>query len=443
MGSEERTLPNHHVVVVDGVIRHLGPGPAPAGLIPAGARRIDANGRVLMPGLINAHTHSFQTLLRGIFEDLPLMPWLGKIYGTAAVLTPEECRISGLLAGLELIRSGVTAVCDHHFSNPSVDHPAATVQGLLAAGLRVVLARTIMDEGDLVPPALREAHAQAFRDTEALMARFRDVPSDRLRFMTGPNTPPVSSSPALCRACREFADHHHIGISSHVAEGCGVVELTRRHYAAGGVVEMVHRLGLTGEKTLFAHVVHVSPYEIQLLAESRTSVSHNPVSNMILGDGVSPVPAMLRAGVNVGLGTDGASSNHRQDMFEVMKAASLLQRVHHQNPQTIAPYQVLRMATQGSARAIGLDDLCGEVAVGKRADLILVNLYSAPWNVAVPNLFSHLVHAARSTDVSHTIVGGEVVMDEGRIGGVDEARTLEEARSASEQLIQRLARLGI
>lgn len=443
MQGEQEILRDHHIVVRDGVIARVGPGPAPAESVPAGVHRIDARGRIVMPGLINAHTHSFQTLIRGVFEDLGLIPWLQKIYGSGAVLTPEECLVSAKLGALEMIRSGVTAVCDHHFTNPTVDHPAATTEGLLAGGLRVVMARTVMDEGEIVPQSLRENPEQAFKETEELMARFKGVSSDRLRFMTGPNTPPVSASPSLCRSCREFADHHHVGISSHVAEGCGVVEMVRRDYGAGGVVEMVHRLGLTGEKSLFAHVVHLSPYEIGLLAESRTSVSHNPVSNMILGDGVSPVPAMLAAGVNVALGTDGAASNHTQDMFEVMKAASLIQRLHHQNPQAMMPKQVLRMATRGGARAIGMDDLCGEVAIGKRADLIIVDLHSHPRNVAVHNPFSHLVHVAHGTDVTHTIVNGEVLMEEGKVLTLDEPAILEDGQRTAEGFVARLDRLGI
>jgi 5-methylthioadenosine/S-adenosylhomocysteine deaminase len=438
MGERMAILPNHYLIIRDGSIQELGEGAPPESSIPAGARRIDAAGRVVMPGLINTHTHSYQTLLRGAFDNLSLLPWLSKLYNAGAALRPEDCLISAQLAALELIRSGTTAVCDHHFTNQTVDHPAGTTEGLLSAGLRVVIARTVMDGGELVPPILVETAEQAFRDTDALMRRFSSVPSDMLRFMTGPNTPPVASSPHLCRACREYADHHHIGISSHIAEACGVLDLTRRQYGAGGVVELVHRCGLTGKDSVFAHVVHVSPYEIRLLAETGTSVAHNPVSNMLLGDGVAPVTAMLAAGVAVGLGTDGAASNHTLDMFQTMKFASLLQRVHHLDPQIITPYAVIRMATHGSAKALGLERLCGTLEPGKKGDVIIVDLNSHPRNIGAHHIVTQLVHVAQSADVTHTIVNGQVLMDERCIMSLDEQAVMTAARCAASELLQRI-----
>ena len=440
MGERMAILPNHHLVIRDGNIQQLGEGPAPENAIPAGARRIDAAGRLAMPGLINTHTHSYQTLLRGAFDNLSLLPWLRKVYGAGAVLQPEDCLISAQLAALELVRSGVTTVCDHHFTNQSVNHPAATTEGLLSAGLRVVVARTVMDGGEVVPSALVETADRAFRETDILMQRFstRSLPPGRLSFMTGPNTPPVSSSPNLCSACREYADHRGIGISSHIAEACGVLDLAREKYGAGGVVELVHRHGLTGEGSVFAHAVHVSPYEIRLLAETGTSVAHNPVSNMLLGDGVAPVSEMLAAGVTVGLGTDGAASNHTQDMFQVMKFASLLQRVHHLDAQIITPYQVIRMATYGGARTLGLERFCGTLENGKRGDVIIVDLSSHPRNVGTHNVVNQIVHVAQSADVTHTIVDGEVLMSERHVVSLDEQDVLNKADVAAKELIRRI-----
>ena len=439
MGNNKHIWPDHHLIIRDGVIENIGEGSPQGERIPPGARHINAAGRVVMPGLINTHTHSYQTLLRGVFDNLSLLPWLSKLYRAGAALRPEDCLVSAQLAALEMIRSGVTAVCDHHFTNQTVDHPAATTEGLLSGGLRVVMARTIMDGGDLVPAALTETAEQAFRDTDELMRRFKSVPSDRLRFMTGPNTPPVTSSPHLCSACREYADHHDIGISSHIAEACGVLDLTRKRYGAGGVVELAHRSGLTGDKSVFAHAVHISPYEIRLLAETGTSVSHNPVSNMLLGDGVAPVPAMLEAGVTVGLGTDGAASNHTLHMFQAMKFASLLQRVHHLDPQIIEPYQVVNMATCGSARTLGLDQMCGTLEPGKKGDIIIIDLNEHPRNVGVHHIVNHLVHVVQSADVTHTIVNGEVIMDERRITSLDEQAVMARARLAAFELIQRIS----
>ncbi|HET8564552.1 MAG TPA: amidohydrolase family protein, partial [Candidatus Binatia bacterium] len=176
--------------------------------------------------------------------------------------------------------------------------------------------------------------------------------------------------------------------------------------------------------------------EIALLKQTGTSVSHNPVSNMMLGDGVAPVVAMLQQGVNVALGTDGAASNHSQDLFETMKAASLLQKVHHQNAGVIEPYAVLRMATAGGAQALGLSFVCGTIGVGKRADLILVRIDNVH-NQPVNDLFSQLVHCAKASDVQTVIVNGEILMKDRKLQLLDEMQVLDRAKRANIDLMER------
>ncbi|HXV78902.1 MAG TPA: amidohydrolase, partial [Candidatus Binatia bacterium] len=333
---------------------------------------IEASGCVLMPGLVNAHTHLYQVLLRAVWEDLPLLPWLKRIYGAAQVLRPEHFYAGTLLGCIEAIQSGVTALCEHNFLNPNPECAFETVRAIRDSGLRAVFARTIMDTGEMVPDCVKEKSQQAFRHIEAMMSANQG--SDLLTFMTGPNTPPLNTTPDLLRDIRRFADEKSIGISAHVAESKSVVEFTREKHGKSGVVEFLDDFGIPGSTSLFAHCVHISDPEIQLLKERGTSVSHNPVSNMMLGDGVAPVVALLRHGVNVALGTDGAASNHSQDLFETMKTASLLQKVHHQDAGVIDPYAILSMATLGGARALGLASRCGTLEAGKRADLILVRL---------------------------------------------------------------------
>ena len=177
-----------------------------------------------------------------------------------------------------------------------------------------------------------------------------------------------------------------------------------------------------------------------MLQQTGASVSHNPVSNMMLGDGVAPVVEMLRHGVNVALGTDGAASNHSQDLFDTMKAASLLQKVHHQDAGVIEPYTVLRMATAGGAQALGLSSVCGTIEVGKRADLILVNLdtvHSQPVN----DIFSQIVHCAKASDVRTVIVDGEVLMKYRVLTRLDEKKVLADAKAANRDLMERLSTL--
>ncbi len=427
-----------HVTVVDGTIVAVDKGAAPAR---EGETRIDGRGKVLMPGLVNAHTHLYQVLLRAVWEDMPFLDWLERIYGVARVLNPEHAAAGTLLGCLENLKGGVTTVCEHNFLNPGPECAVATVDAMGESGLRGVFARTIMDTGEIVPECTRETPQTAFTRIEDLMARHRvngapEAPR-RLTFRTGPNTPPINASPDLLREIRRFADHHSIGISAHVAESASVVEVTRRTLDRAGVVEHLKDCGIPGEDAIFAHSVHLSPDEVRHLAETRTAVSHNPVSNMMLGDGIAPVVEMLAAGVRVGLGTDGAASNHGQDLFETMKAASLLQKVKHQDAGVIDPYSVLRMATVDGAAALGLGSVCGTVEAGKRADLILLDV-EKPHFQPVNDLVSQLVHCAKATDVDTVVADGEVLMRERRCTRLDEEGVVRRAQAARRDLMERM-----
>ncbi len=423
--------------VRDGVITEVAAGEPPAR---EGEVLIDGRGMVLMPGLVNAHTHLYQVLLRAVWEDLPFLAWLKRIYGVAEALNPEHMRAGTLAGCLENLKGGVTTVCEHNFLNPGPECAAAAVDALSRSGLRGVFARTIMDTGEIVPDCTRETPETAFARIEDLMGR---PPADSLRqgnritFRTGPNTPPLNASPDLLREIRRFADHHSIGISTHVAESASVVDVTRREYGRPGVVAHLKEFDIPGEDAIFAHSVHLSPEEIRHLADTGTAVSHNPVSNMMLGDGIAPVVELLAAGVRVGLGTDGAASNHGQDLFETIKAASLLQKVKHQDAGVVDPYSVLRMATVDGAHALGLASVCGTVEEGKRADLILVDIQK-PHFQPVNDLVSQLVHCAKSTDVDTVMVDGRLLMRHRRCTSLDEGEILRSARAARGDLMGRL-----
>jgi len=428
---------NGYVRTRDGVITAVNQGrPQQALLV---EQTIDAAGCVVMPGLINAHTHLYQVLLRAVWEDLELMPWLRRIYGCARVLTPNHFYAGSLLGCLEAIGSGVTTVCEHNFLNPSPECAFETIRAIQDSRLRAVFARTIMDDGEIVPDCTKEKPEQALRHVEALLARFKN--STQVTFMTGPNTPPINTTTELLKEVRRFADDHGIGLSAHVAESHSVVEAVRQRHGKNGVVEFLQQFGIPASNSIFAHSVHVSNDEIAILKETGTSVSHNPVSNMMLGDGVAPVVEMLRQGVNVALGTDGAASNHSQDLFDTMKAASLLQKVHHRDAGVIKPYEILRMATIGGAQALGLDALCGTIEVGKRADLILVDI-DRVHNQPVNDVFSQIVHCAKASDVQTVIINGEIVLRERRFTRLDDKKILAAAKVANRDLMERVSRLS-
>ena len=435
--TEERKSFSGYVRIRDGMITEVNSG-TPVKIAEA-EQTIDGGGCVLMPGLINAHTHLYQVLLRAVWEDLELMPWLKRIYGCARALRPDHFYAGTLLGCIEAIRSGVTTVCEHNFLNPSPECAFETIRAIRDSGLRAVFARTFMDTGEIVPDCTKEKPDEAFRRIESILAT-HDGGAD-LTFMTGPNTPPINTTPGVLREIRRFADDKAIGISAHVAESKSVVETVRREHGKNGVVEFLHQFGIPAKNSIFAHSVHVSDDEICLLKETGTSVSHNPVSNMMLGDGVAPVVEMLRQGVNVALGTDGAASNHSQDFFDTMKAASLLQKVHHQDAGVIDPYPVLRMATSGGAKALGLDAICGTIEVGKRADLILVDIDTIH-NQPVNDIFSQIVHCAKASDVQTVMVSGEILMQDRKLLRRDEKQILADARQANRDLMERVTKLS-
>ena len=433
----ERRSFNGYVRIQDGAITAVDSG-APSEVLP-GEQVIDAAGAVLMPGLVNAHTHLYQALLRAVWEDLELMPWLRRIYGCARVLRPEHFYAGTLLGCIEGVRGGVTTICEHNFLNPSPECAFETIRAMENSDVRAVFARTIMDTGEIVPDCTKETPERAFRTIENILSQHKN--RQRLKFMTGPNTPPINTTPELLRDLRRFADDHTLGISAHVAESKSVVQSVKNQYSKNGVIEFLAQFGIPAANSIFAHSVHVSDNEIGILRETGTSVSHNPVSNMMLGDGVAPVVEMLRQGVNVGLGTDGAASNHSQDLFETMKSASLLQKVHHQDAGIIDPFSVLRMATVGGAKALGLEPVCGTVEVGKRADLILIDVDTAH-NQPLNDIFSQLVHCAKASDVQTVIVDGEILMRDRQLQRFDGRQIVADAKMVHRDLMERLSQLS-
>ncbi|MBI2369370.1 MAG: amidohydrolase [Deltaproteobacteria bacterium] len=412
--------------------------------LPARARRIKAAGRVVLPGLVNAHTHLWQTLIRGLFTHRPMLEWLKAVYGTAKVLRPEDHYHGALVGCLEAIRSGVTCLVEHHFLTHLAESSDALIRGIREVGVRGFLARGFMDAGRLTPRSVMESPRHALRECERLMREYKaELDSGLLGLMVAPNTPGASVSSRGLQEAASFAAAHRLGLSTHVAENRAIVEEVRRQYRAGGVVEYLERLGVLGDRVITAHTVWVQDGEIQTLATRGVHVSHNPVSNMYLGDGVAPVPAMLRAGVNVALGTDGAASNNSQDMFETMKVAALLQRVHHCDPTLMPARQVLGMAIAGGYRAVGLGQEGGCLEPGRLADLIIVDLRREPHTVALHDLVAQLVYCARPGDVRTVVVGGQVVMEEGRILTVDEEAVLAKAQRAGERLVGRIRDAGL
>lgn len=404
-----------------------------------GMKVIDGRRLIILPGLINAHVHLFQTLLRGKFDNLPLLDWLRGIYASAKALTVKDCYYGALIGCLESIRSGTTTLVDHHFLYHDPEIADAILSAFKETKVRGILVRGMMDEGEWVAPEAKQPHEVIFKHCDDLLSRYsKEMSHKKIAIWVGPNTPGINCSPGLISGAKQFAKAKGIRISTHIAENDGIVQQTKKKFGFDGVVEFLHHLNFLGEEVLGAHCVRVNPDEMDILSQTGTKVVHNPVSNMFLGDGVAPIAQMLKKGITVSLGTDSTAANNSQDMFEVMKTTTLLQRVTALDPSLLPPWDVLELATVCGAKCVGLSDEVGTLEPGKRADLIGIDLSLSPHAVAMHSEVSQIVHCARPSDVKLVMIDGEIVMEGGTVRTADEEQILREGQKIGESLVSRI-----
>ncbi len=384
---------------------------------------IDGGGRkLLMPGLVNAHTHLAMVLFRGYADDLPLDRWLEEaIWPAERELTAEEVYWGSLLGLAELIRSGTTAIADMYFF---MDEVARAVE---QSGLRALLAY-----GMIAPdPDPRERLERELERGLELAERWHGKADGRIRVALGPHAPYTCTDELWQRAV-ELARERELMIHTHLAETAREVEDFR---ARRGLtpVEHLERLGVfeAGVGVLAAHGVHLSESDICILAKyNNVAIVHNPTSNMKLGSGIAPVKELLEAGVELALGTDGAASNNNLDLLEEVRLAALLQKVRG-DPTALPAAEALWLGTLGGARALGLEEV-GIIREGMKADLIVLDL-DQPHLIPEYDLVSNLVYAASSRDVETVIVDGQVVMEDRKILSFDEAEAKDQVRRLSEK----------
>ncbi len=390
------------------------------------AETIDAAGQVVLPGLVNTHTHAAMVMYRGLADDLALMDWLQKYIfpAEAKTVSPEMVRIGTRLAALEMIQSGTTTFADMYYFEEEVGRATK------AAGLRGVLGETII--GFPVPDARTPADALA--RTEAFIREFAG--DDLITPVPAPHSTYTVDEASL-RAVRELADRYKVPILIHVAETEDEVRIIGQRHRMTPVAWLAS-IGFLGPNVLMAHGVWLTDDDIATLRRTGTSVSHNPESNMKLASGIAPVPKLLAAGVTVGLGTDGAASNNDLDMFGAMRQAAFLHKVATRDPQAIPASVALEMATIDGARALGLDRKVGSLEVGKRADLITVSMAGAR-QTPMYNPVSHLVYVSRGADVRTTIVNGRVLMRDRQMRTLDERVVLADGRALARKVREAVA----
>lgn len=414
-GAEPIT--NGAVAIADGRIAAVGPAEELLDLAPSGAL-LAASDCLVMPGLVNTHAHLAMTLLRGLADDLPLTTWLEQHIWPAekAHMDRDTVRLGTELAVAEQLLGGVTTTTDMYFFGDDVADVIA------AAGMRGVVAESLID---FPTPRCQTPEEMMDRQRE-LAEQWADhpliVPS------IAAHAPYTVSAANLVKEA-ELADELGLPLQVHVSETRWEVEKLLAEKGKSPVAYLAD-LGVLGERVIAAHCVHVSPEDIEILAEFEVGVAHNPVSNLKLASGVAPVAAMLARGVKVALGTDGTASNNTLDMFRDLQLTALLHKGVGLDPTVLPARTVLEMATVGGARVLGLDDRVGSLREGKEADLICVSvdaLHATP----LYDPYSHLVYAARASDVRHVMVRGRLLVKDRELKTVDRDRVRAAALEAA------------
>ena len=382
-------------------------------------QEIDGRGKLLMPGLINTHNHVAMTLMRGYADDMPLMPWLTeKIWPFEEKERPDDVRLGAEVGIAEMLLGGTTAFVDMYWMQTSV------AEAVCRSGIRAVLS-----------PCFVDACFEEFeRDLEIVLERYAGSGDGRIGVMIAPHAP-YTCSPEHLRRALELSRRYGLGINIHVAETKTEIETIARQYGKSPVVHL-RDLGMFERPTLAVHGVYLSNEDIALLKEHGVSVAHNPQSNMKISSGIAPVARLLREGINVGIGTDGACSNNDLDMWEEMRSASFLQKVATDDPCVLPAYEVLKMATVNGAKAIGMEGKLGQIAEGMLADVILIDLCK-PHLSPCHDLVANLVYCCKSSDVDTVIVNGRIVVEHGRLLTLDTTALCGEIQQRVEEMLRR------
>lgn len=404
-------LADHVVLVRDGDIQAVVPADSPA---LRGEDIEDWGNALIVPGTVNTHTHSFQSLVRGVSDDLPFFRWRDEgIYRISARLGPEEVYAGALLSFGEMLRNGVTTVADFFYVHAGGNaNDEAVIRAAGDLGVRLVLARTMYDWRG-APAVYQETIDEAVQRCEALLTRYAGNPM--VTVCPAPHSPHGASSEMIAAGAR-LAEEAGTRMHIHVAEGRYEVEMINREHGAPPM-QWLDRLGAVTERMVAIHCVWLTEDEIRLMGDRGAKLAYCPASNMFLGDGITNIPAMLRCGVTVGLGTDGLCSNNRASVFDEMRTTALLQKVAAHRGEVLPAETAWAMGTRDGGVVLGLP--VGEIAPGYRADLVAVRLADLSLQPPGP-VRKHLVHALHPAAISHVVVAGRPVVENGHLLTVPE-----------------------
>jgi 5-methylthioadenosine/S-adenosylhomocysteine deaminase len=386
-----------------------------------GRRLIDARGSLVMPGLINGHTHAAMTCFRGIADDMDLMDWLSNYIFPAEArnVDPELAYWGSLLACAEMILSGTTTFCDMYIFE---DETARAAQ---QAGMRCLLGEVLFD----FPSPNIKTPEEGLRYTEMLIKKWADDPL--VNIVVEPHAL-YTCTPALLKDAKALADAYGVPVATHFLENTSEPDLIRKKLGRRAS-DLLREIGYLDERFFVFHGVYMDDEDIRVFADHGCKVVHNPESNMKLASGVAPISRMLEAGIIVGLGTDGCASNNNLDMFQEMDTAAKLEKSVRLDPTVMSARTVLRMATCDGAKVLGLERLVGSIRPGMKADLVLVNL-DKPHLTPMYSEYSHLVYAVSGSDADTVFINGKMVMEDRKLLTIDVREAMERVRLIAERI---------
>jgi 5-methylthioadenosine/S-adenosylhomocysteine deaminase len=408
------------IAIKDRKITHIG---KIAGAFSITAKRtLNGQGKVALPGLVNCHTHVAMTLFRGIAEDKSFNEWWKEtIYPLEQKLKRSHVHDGALLGCLEMIKSGSTCFADMYF------HEDAVAEAVEKSGLRAVLAPGVIEAGN------NEMGRRMLQEAEKIAREYHGCVDGRINIRLGPHTA-CTCSPELLEEVRNAASDLNVGLHIHLAESRIMSEALRENFGLSEV-ELLEKVGFLKPDVLAAHCIHLSTRDMQILRKHDVKAAYNPVANMKLAAGIPKIHDLLKLGVTVGIGTDGAACNNSFDMFESMKIAALLQKTHCADPTVLPAEKVLRMATIEGAKALGLENTIGSLEVGKKADIVLVNFHK-PHLTPTHDLYANLVYSAHGSDVDTVIVDGEMLMEDRKMKTLKESEIMKKAQSSAYDLLE-------
>lgn len=415
MDANRRVIENGVLAISDGKIQ----GVFPADELPANTaahKTIQADGKVIIPGLINAHSHIAMTLFRGFVEDLTLHKWLERVWKYEfSVLDADKVRAGSKLAFAEMLHSGVTCVHDMYWYYLDTMKLAEEIGFHLISGPPI----TVIGEPDFDEMITRA------RNVLEEMKNFHYV------FPIIQSHSAYTTTPELMHAVYEFKQTYAIPFTTHASENQEEINVVNEKYGKTPI-ELLQSYDLLDSGTVLAHCVKLQDYEIEMLSESGTNVVHCPESNLKLGSGIARVAEMLKAGINVAIGTDGAASNNDLDVLGEIHTAALLQKGFYEDPEVLTTMQALEMATINGAKAYGLDKILGSLEPGKLADVVIIN-FDKSHLTPLYDVYAHMVYSVNKADVETVIINGNILLEDGELTTIDEKAVIADVRAIAEK----------